>query len=391
MKTLSLLLPEALVGAAALACLFQRRLAALRAPWLPPAAAAALLVALAVELIEGGQVTTLFHGGFGQDRFALFAKAALLLATLLIVLASDWRELGSAALGFTLLACAGGMVVASATDLVVIWSGLELAVLASLALLGVRDPAAARRLLPLAAALGALVALGMALVAAEAGSTVLVSIQAALVSPLTLPLALAILLVLVGLVAQLGSAPFLGPLAAGAGGIALLKFAGSVAGVSTAWAVLVPALAGLGMVVAALGAVAGGRARDVVGWAGLLQLGWVVAGLSAGSRLGLAGSMFLFGAYLVAAAAAPLALGDTPHGLAGLAERGTARAVGFSVCLLSLAGIPPLAGFFGEFAVAAQLVRAGLFWLVALGFFASAVVCLRGPPRPPPGLPLLGR
>jgi NADH-quinone oxidoreductase subunit N len=80
------------------------------------------------------------------------------------------------------------------------------------------------------------------------------------------------------------------------------------------------------------------------------------------------------GAYLVASAAAPLALGDTPHGLAGLVERGVARAAGFAICLLSLAGIPPFAGFFGEFAIAAQLARAGLFWLVAVGFFAWAVV-----------------
>ena len=85
-------------------------------------------------------------------------------------------------------------------------------------------------------------------------------------------------------------------------------------------------------------------------------------------------SLFLFGAYLLASAAAPLVLGDTPHGLAGLAERSVARAAGFAVCLLSLAGIPPLAGFFGEFAIAAQLARAGLFWLVAVGFFAWAVV-----------------
>ena len=100
----------------------------------------------------------------------------------------------------------------------------------------------------------------------------------------------------------------------------------------------------------------------------------VVAGLAAGSRVALGASLFLFGAYLVASAAGPLALGDTPHGLAGLAERSAARAAGFAVCLLSLAGIPPLAGFFGEFAIGGQLARAGLFWLVAVGFFAWAVV-----------------
>jgi NADH-quinone oxidoreductase subunit N len=177
-----------------------------------------------------------------------------------------------------------------------------------------------------------------------------------------------------GLLAQLGVAPALGPLATGAAGIVLLKFVGAVSGLALAWSIMIPILAALAMVVAALGAVAGGPARGILGWAGLLQLGWVVAGIAGGSRLALGTSLFLFGAYLVASAAAPLVLGDTPHGLAGLAERSVVRAGGFAICLLSLAGIPPLAGFFGEFAVASQLVRGGLFWLVAVGLFASAVV-----------------
>jgi NADH-quinone oxidoreductase subunit N len=374
---LPLLVPEALVAGAGVVCLLERRFAVLRRSWLPPAAALVVLAALAVELIWGGQLTTLFGGGFSQDRFALFAKAAILLTTLLIVLAADWRELGFTSLGLTLLAAFGGMVAASATDLAVLWAGLELAVLASVAALGLRDPAAARRLLPLLAALGALVALGMALLAAGAGTIVLNGMRAGLVTPVALPLAIAVLLVLGALFVQLGLATFLGPLgplATAAAGIVLLKVAGAVIGLAVAWTFFVPAVAALAMLAAALGAVAGGPARGIVGWAGLLQLGWVVAGLAGGSRAALGASLFLFGAYLVASAAAPIVLGDAPHGLAGLAERSAARAAAFAICLLSLAGIPPLAGFFGEFAIAAQLAHAGLFWLVAVGFFAWALV-----------------
>ncbi|HEY8679506.1 MAG TPA: proton-conducting transporter membrane subunit [Candidatus Dormibacteraeota bacterium] len=377
MKTLLLLLPEVLIGVAALACLLERRVPLLRAAWLPAAAGAVVLLALGVELAAGGQVFTGLNGGFSQDRFALFAKAAILLTTLLIVLAADWSGIGVTALGLCLLAALGGMFAASATDLVVVWAGLQLAVLASVAALGLRDPVAARRLLPVLGALAALLALGLALVAAGAGTVVLSSMRTVLVGPVTLPLAIAVLLVLGALLGQLGLAPALGPLgplATGAAGIAFLKFAGAAVGLAAAWTVFIPAVAALAMVAAALGAVAGGPARGILGWAGLLQLGWVVAGLAGGTRVALGASLFLFGAYLVASAAAPLALGDAPHGLAGLAERGGARAAAFAVCLLSLAGIPPLAGFFGEFAVAAQLARSGLFWLVAVGFFAGAVV-----------------
>jgi len=376
-KTLLLLLPEALLALAALACLVEARLELLPRSRLPVAAAVFVLVALVLELVYGGQLATLFSGGFSQDRFALFAKAALLLTTLLIVLAADWRELGAGVLGLTLLAALGGMIAASATDLIAVWAGLELAVLASAGALGLRDPAAARRLLPVLAALGALAALGMALVAAGAGSFLLGTLRTALVTPVALPAAIAVLLVLAALLAQLALAPAMGvsgSLTAGATGIALIKFAAAATGLAVAWAVFIPAVAALAMIAAALGAVAGGPARGIIGWAGLLQLGWVVAGLAAGTRLGGGASLFLFGAYLVASAAAPLALGVTPHGLAGLGERGVARAAGFAICLLSLAGVPPLAGFFGEFAIAGQLAQGGLFWLVAVGFFAGAVV-----------------
>jgi len=134
MRSLTVLLPEALVGLAALGCLLEPRLGGSRRGWPPAAAAVLLLVALALELTEGAQVVTLFHGGFSQDRFALFAKAALLLAALLVLLASDWRELGGTGVGLALLACFGGLVAASAGDLALLWAGLELAVLASLAM-----------------------------------------------------------------------------------------------------------------------------------------------------------------------------------------------------------------------------------------------------------------
>lgn len=374
MRNVLLVLPDALVGAAALVALLAPRYRLLPVRWLPAVAAILVLAALVVELAFGAAVTTLFGGGFSQDRFTLFASAALLLTALLVVVAGDWPELGPVSLGLTLVACLGGLVVASAGDLVGVWAGLELATLASLAVVGRRRPAEALRQLPLAAGLGALVAIGMALIAGQAGGELLGTLRTGFSQPLTLPLAIAVLLVLGALFAELAAAPMLGPMAAGAAGLTLLKVAGTVAGLGAAWAVLVPVVAMLAMLAAALGSLAGGPARRSLGWAGLLQLGWVVAALAGGSRLALGAMLFLFGAYLVASAAGPLALGEGPHGLAGLAERSPARAAAFTVSLLSLAGIPPLAGFFGELAVAAQLVRGGLFWLVAVGLFSTAVM-----------------
>ena len=221
MTTLSLLLPETLVVVAGVICLFERRVALLRRPaWLTVALAGLLVAAaLGVELTAGAQLRTLFQGGFAQDRFALFAKAALLLTTLVVVLASPWADLGRASLGFTLLACFGGMVSASATDLAGLWVGLELAVLASVAAISAREPLAARRALLLGGSLAALAALGMALVAAAAGTSDLVALRSSLAPPLVLPLALAVLLVFAALLGQLAAAPSSAALAIGAAGL----------------------------------------------------------------------------------------------------------------------------------------------------------------------------
>ena len=376
MKTFSLLLPEALVVLAGLACLLAPRVPLLRRPpHLPWIVLGVLVVALAVELTAGAQVTTLFHGGFGQDRFSLFGKAAVLLVLVIVVAASDWVRLGTNALGATLLAGFGAMVVASATDFVGIWAGLELSLLAGAVALGRRELSASRHLLVAAGALDALLLVGLAAIYSVTGTTILAGVQAGLLgSPLALPLVLAILLVLAALVARLALLSSLGPLPATAAGLVLIKLAGTFAAVAGAWAVFVPAVAALLMLAGAMGALGGRGTRGLLRSAGLVQLGWLVAALAAPDRFGLAAALFLLGGYLIASAGAPLALGEVPHGLAGLAERGVGRAAGFSLALLSLAGVPPLAGFFGVIAVASELARFGLFWLILVGVFSLAVV-----------------
>lgn len=376
MKTLSLLLPEALIVLAGLACLFAPRVGMLRRqPHLPWIVLAVVIVALGVELTAGAQVTSLFHGGFGQDRFALFGKAAILLVLIVVVASSDWALLGTLALGATLLSGFGAMVAASATGFTGIWAGLALSLLAGVLARGPRELATSRVLLLAAGSLDALLLLGLAAVYSMTGTTVLVGVQAALLgSALTLPLVLSILLVIAALTARLGLAGSLGPLPAAAAGLVLIKLAGTFAPVAGAWTVFVPGVAALIMLAGALGALAGAGTRSLLASASLVQLGWLVAALAAPDRFGLAAGLFLLGGYLLAVAGAPLALGDVPHGLAGLAERGVGRAAGFSLALLSLAGVPPLAGFFGVVAVASQLARFGLFWLILVGIFSLAVV-----------------
>jgi NADH-quinone oxidoreductase subunit N len=106
------------------------------------------------------------------------------------------------------------------------------------------------------------------------------------------------------------------------------------------------------------------------------QAGWVAAGLATHYRAGLGGSLFLLGAFAVAATCGPAVMGGMEGGEASLAGMGAlrpARAAGIAMAFLSLAGAPPLAGFFGEFAVAASLAQSGHLELLALGLLGSVL------------------
>src|SRR5260221_8811766 len=84
----------------------------------------------------------------------------------------------------------------------------------------------------------------------------------------------------------------------------------------------------------------------------------------------------MLGAVLIAATAGPAvmgALGAAESAVAGMGTLRPQRAAAFSLCLLSLAGVPPLAGFFGQFAVAASVAGAGHLELVAAGLLGTAM------------------
>ena len=397
--TWPVLVPEALLGAAALGLLLLPRLLPRPAGarrWVrlasPAFASLLLLLAFGLELWLGATVTTLFGGGFVQDRFALFAKAALLLAAALALAGADWPAEDSqpAALALTLLGALGGMIAASAGDLVGLWAGLELAGLAGAALVGLRRPQAGIRLL-LAGALGsALLAIGMAFLYASAGATRLDLIGRAFAGAagVTLPLAVPVLLILAALGLRLLLAPFqyaaaeaalagsplgaalVAGLAPAAAAVVALRLLGSLAGLQAAWSWALAGAALLALLGGGLSALGARSLRGLIVSLAAGQAGWLAAGLSTHFRGGFAAALFLLGAFAVAATCAPALLGtaDLPlGGLAGLAAARPARAAALALAALSLAGAPPLAGFFGEFAVAAELVRNGSVWLATAG------------------------
>lgn len=394
----AILLPEALVVAAAVAVLLGGRLG-----WLPrnarrvlPAAVVVvLLVAFGVELWAGATVDAYFGGALLQDRFALFAKAAALLAAAAVIGTADWaaEDSPSIALAMPLLAAFGVMVAAGAGDLVGLWAGLELAGAAAVVSVSLRRPHLALRLLTAGGLASALLLVGFAYVYATTGTVDLGSMRTYLLyqSP-ALPLALPVGVLLAGLAVRAGLAPFhlagmpaeLGasPLGAGvamgmvalAAAVVAIKLVAALVPVSEVYAPYLRVLAAAAMIGGGAAALAVRAPRPRLAYLATSQVGWVAAGLVSHQRAGLAASLFLLGAFGVAAACGPALLGQAEGGevaVAGLGAVRPARAAGLALAMLSLAGAPPLAGFFGQMAVAVSLAQSGQWGLLALGAVGS--------------------
>jgi NADH-quinone oxidoreductase subunit N len=391
----TVLLPELLVGGAALALIGAGRLRLIATRWLAVAALLVTIAAFALELWLGAQIGTLFSGGWQQDRFSLYAKGALLAGLAVFIATSDWdAEPLADILPLSFLAVFGGMVVASASSLPGVWAGLELAALSGVAAAGLAARETGVRLLTVSALAGGLITIGFAFLYAVTGAATLSGLRQTLVNEsVTLPLALIALLTLTGVAIRLGLAPFhaaagggvvlgslgaavLTGLTAGTAALALAKLLGAMYGANPAWGLWLAVLAAFAMLLGGLRAVAVASPRAVVAWLVVQQVGWLAAGFATHDRRGSAAALFLLAPLLVGATAGPLLAGtsDTPlPRFAGLGRREPARAIGLALVLLSLAGVPPLAGFFGEFTVAAELVRAGLSWVLACGLLGSVL------------------
>ena len=392
------LLPEALVVATAMVALLVGRLTLIPAAsrrYLALVTAAIVIVAFGVELWAGAALTTYFGGALVQDRFALFAKAAALLIAAVAIATTDWAAEDSLYLGLAmpLVAAFGVMVAASAADMIGLWAGLELAAAAAVVMVSLRRPDLGLRLLVVGAVASSLVLIGLAFLYASTGNADLTAIRDVIANRTpTLALAIPMLLLLGGLAIRAGIAPFhVGPLPVGLGASPLgaglvigfvtvaaatvgIKVVAALAPIPSVYAPYAYAISGVAMVGGGAAALAVRSPRPRMAYLAVAQLGWVAAGLATHFRSGVAASLFLLAAFGVAATCGPALLGRAEAGetaIAGLGVVRPVRAAGLALAMLSLAGAPPLAGFFGELAVAAALAQSGNFVLLGLGMLGS--------------------
>jgi NADH-quinone oxidoreductase subunit N len=151
------------------------------------------------------------------------------------------------------------------------------------------------------------------------------------------------------------------------------------------WSPLLAVLAALSIVLGNLVALAQKNVRRLLAYSAVAHAGYTLLGLVAGGRSGFSATLFyttiyaitLVGAFGVVALVRRETGGDDFSNFAGLRARSPLLAGCMAIFMLSLAGLPPLAGFFGKFYLFSAALRSGehhgLLWLVALALFGSLI------------------
>jgi NADH:ubiquinone oxidoreductase subunit 2 (subunit N) len=390
------LLPEALVLVVTLGLSLAKFLPIRIQLGMPPVAAAVILAALALELWLGAKLATFAGGAYMQDRFALAGKAVLLLSLFILLLMAGWVK-EKTQLPLACLVALAGMVAVSVTSLPWLWVSVVGAALAG----GLAGPARSSRWTVggVVGATGLLAGVGFVWLGVQLHGTSFASLQRAVPGALGPALSLAAMLAASGVLAPLvllpiqtwtaqddpplasrGESAFqeavLGSLVTATSTLVAAKVLAPLLAAGSEWGLYIAVLAALGAAAGGLAALAATSLRALAAWMITAQASWVVGSLAAHSQMGSAAAVYLLGGLVVPAAAAPLLAAELkgPRALlAGFARRQPWRWIGLSLALASLAGVPPLAGFFGEFAVAIALLQAHLAWVLAAGLLGGAV------------------
>jgi NADH-quinone oxidoreductase subunit N len=368
--------------------------------------------ALVVTLWRWGKPERAFHDMVVLDDFALFVNIVICYATALIILCSiDYlrrtgRESGEY-YALVLFATAGMMLLAAAGDLVVLFLALELMSLSLYVLAGffkreLASSEASLKYFILGAFAVSFLLYGIALIYGATGTTNLDRIAPAAGRQGHDPLmVIGLGLLLVGLGFKIAAVPFhmwapdvyqgaptsvTALIATGskaAAFAALLRvLAVAFPGAQAAWTPLFWILAALTMTVGNVVAIAQSNFKRMLAYSSIAHVGYMLVGVVAWGSVGAAAVLFYLLAYAFTTVGTfgVITLCERAHAEAvevgdygGLGRRHPVLAAALALFLLSLIGIPPLAGFAGKFYLFGAAVRAGYLWLAVVGVLNSAL------------------
>ncbi len=344
---------------------------------------------------------TLFGRMFVVDGLALFFKIFIVGATILVILVSiDYVNRFQFFKGeyyfLVMMSALGMMFMTSANDLLSIFITLEFATFGFYILVAyLRDDVASNeaglKFFILGVFTAALLAYGISLVYGETGKLVLADMASAVP---TTGLVIGYLLIFAALGFKIGAVPFhswipdtyhgaptpvttflsIAPKGA-AFAILIRLFFVALATFKPAWVLLIVGASILSMTYGNIVAIAQRNIKRLLAYSGIAQIGNVLIGLAAGTKMGTDAILFylltyLFanvGAFAVVIAVSNAIRSDEIEDYSGLNRRSPFLALSMLIFLLSLAGVPPLAGFIAKLYIFVAAIKEELYTLIVVG------------------------
>src|SRR5213080_4093401 len=421
LELLKLAAPEAIVVVTALAVLTVGLTSTRAKALCPIVAAIGTAVAIGAVLMLPPHAN-LFGGMLVISPLnSLFKIICLVLALVTVPLASSEKSLRNPGefIAVLLLGAVGLMLLVGSEEFLMIFIGLELLglslyVMAAFDKSDVRSAEAGLKYFLFGSTASAFTLFGISFVYGMAGTTALAAIgQKLAAGPVQPLLAVGIVMTLIGFAFKIAAAPFHlwapdayqgAPIPSAAfiasgskvasfvvlGKIVFIGFApvkGSADwhAMIAGWSPVLAALAALSILVGNLVALAQTNVRRLLAYSAVAHAGYTLLGIVAGGRDGFSATLFyttayamtLVGAFGVVGLVRRQTGGDDFSNFSGLWTRSPLLAGCMAIFMLSLAGIPPLAGFFGKFYLFSAALRVsgdhGLLWLVALALFGSLI------------------
>jgi NADH-quinone oxidoreductase subunit N len=411
LPALMTILPELILVVGAMALLMWGVYAGERTINAVNAAAVVLIVAagIAVVMMPAGKVVA-FGGSFVVDDFARFLKVLALLgsAVALIMSINYFAAEQKARFEYAvlvLLSTTGMLMLISAGDLIALYLGLELMslvlyVVASFDRDSPRASEAGLKYFVLGALSSGMLLYGASLVYGFTGTVSFAGIAKAARAD-NIGLIFGIVFLFAGFCFKISAVPFhmwtpdvyegaptpVTAFFAAAPKVAAIAMFSRVAvtafpGIVPQWQQIVVFVAIASMVLGAFAAIGQHNIKRLMAYSSIGHMGFALVGLAAGTAEGVEGLLVYIAIYvamtlgtfacILSMRRAGVAVEEIKD-LAGLSRTNPTMALFFAVLLFSLAGIPPLAGFFAKFYVFLAAINAGLYVLAVIGVLASVV------------------
>jgi len=410
---MAVLRPEIILALGAMALLMLGVFRTKESARLISSLSALLLVAVAGLVALGwGDSAIAFSGGFAVDAFSSFAKVLILTGSALAILMAQGFMRSEKLERFEfpvliVLATLGMLMMVSANDLISLYMGIELQSLALYVLAAFnreskRATESGLKYFVLGALSSGLLLYGCSLLYGFTGTTnFTVLAQVLTLGEPGLGVIFGLTFLLAGLVFKISAVPFhmwtpdvyegaptpVTAFLAAAPKIAafaliLRVLSDPLMPLVDEWRQIVVVVSILSMALGAFGAIGQKNIKRLMAYSTIGHMGFALVGLAAGSADGIKGVLIYMAIYMITNIGTFVVIlsmrrregmVEDISDLAGLSRTNPMLAFALAAFLFSLAGIPPLAGFFGKLYVFIPAVEAGLWWLAVIGVVASVI------------------